>query len=119
MTGANEDDVDENPANTEQLRVQLEDAASRKWWARILYTLGSQYGSTQFRFVGKADDGRWLYVSETFPAPPLNRTPPEEQWAPGLQASLRQLHRDISRDGWQLSARGKQPWDLTFSRAKS
>ena len=116
MAGMNEDDMDENPANTEQLRVELEDAASRKWWVRILYTLGSQYGSTQFRFVGKADDGRRLYVSDTFPGPPLNRTPLEEQWAPGLQASLRQLCREIARDGWSETGHGTQPWDLSFTR---
>ena len=64
----------------EQLRIELEDAASVKWWARILYTLGSQYGRTQLRFVGKAEDGRRLYTGDTFPGPPLNRTPPEEAW---------------------------------------
>lgn len=36
-----------HPGREERLRVELEDAASRKWWARILYTLGSQYGRTQ------------------------------------------------------------------------
>jgi hypothetical protein len=117
MDSMEEDSMGEDLVNTQQLRVELEDAASRKWWARILYTLGSQYGSTQFRFVGKADDGRRLYVSDTFPGPPLNRTPPEEEWAPGLQASLSQLRRDIARDGWSETGHGTQPWDLTFSRA--
>lgn len=110
--------MNEDRGTTERLTVELEDAASSKWWARILYTLGSQYGRTQLRFVGKADDGRRLYVSDTFPGPPLNPTPPEEEWAPGLQASLRQLRQEITRDGWSETGRGKQPWDLTFSRGK-
>lgn len=103
----------------ERLRIELEDAASRKWWARILYTLGSQYGRTQLRFVGSTEDGRRLYTSDTFPGPPLNGTPPEEAWAPGLQASLRQLRQEIDSDGWTETGHGKQPWELTFSRPKA
>lgn len=102
----------------ERLRMELEDAASQKWWARILYTLGSQYGRTQLRFVAKAEDGRRLYTGDTFPGPPLNRTPPEEAWAPGLQASLSRLRQEITRDGWAETSRGAQPWELTFSRRR-
>ncbi|MGN7200078.1 hypothetical protein [Arthrobacter sp. SAFR-044] len=102
----------------ERLRIELEDAASRKWWARILYTLGSQYGRTQLRFVGKAEDGRRLYTGDTFPGPPLNPTPPEEAWAPGLQASLGRLRQEIAGDGWAETSRGAQPWELTFSRRR-
>lgn len=108
-----------SPAREELLHLELEDAASRKWWARIFYTLGSQYGRTQLRFVGRTGDGRRLYVSDTFPGPPLNSTPPEETWAPGLQASLDQLCQDIARDGWTETGRGAQPWELTFSRRKA
>ena len=108
-----------SPGGEERLGVELEDAASRTWWARILYTLGSQYGRTQLRFVARASDGRRLYVSDTFPGPPLNATPPEEAWAPGLQASLHQLCQDITRDGWSETGRGAQPWDLTFTRRKA
>ncbi|MDQ0768914.1 hypothetical protein QF031_001663 [Pseudarthrobacter defluvii] len=102
----------------ERLRIELEDAASVKWWARILYTLGSQYGRTQLRFVGKTEDGRRLYVSDTFPGPPLNATPPAEAWAPGLQASLSRLREEIARDGWSENSQGTQPWELTFSRRR-
>ncbi|MDQ0664096.1 hypothetical protein QFZ35_002594 [Arthrobacter ulcerisalmonis] len=104
------------PGAEEWLRIELEDAASSKWWARIFYTFGSQYGRTQLRFVGRTEDGRRLYTSDTFPGPPLNPTPPEEAWAPGLEASLNQLRREISRDGWTETSRGVQPWELTFSR---
>lgn len=103
-------------AAEERLRIELEDAASRKWWARILYTLGSQYGRTQLRFVGMTPEGRRLYASDTFPGPPLNATPPEEKWAPGLEASLTQLRGEIARDGWLETGRGTQPWELTFTR---
>jgi len=112
---------DAHPDNgtEERLRIELEDAASAKWWARILYTFGSQYGRTQLRFVGRTEDGRRPYVSDTFPGPPLNATPPTEAWAPGLQASLHQLRGEIARDGWSETSHGKQPWDLTFSRHRA
>lgn len=100
----------------EKLQIELEDAASQSWWARILYTLGSQYGRTQLRFVGKTDDDRRLYVSDTFPGPPLGATPPEEQWAPGMEASLAELRQQIARDGWAETSRGQKPWELTFAR---
>ena len=99
----------------ETLQIELEDAASGSRWRRILYTLGSQYGRTQLRFVGKADDRR-LYVSDTFPGPPLGATPPDEQWAPGMEASLAELRQQIARDGWSETSRGQRPWDLTFTR---
>ncbi|WP_457950343.1 hypothetical protein ACTAQI_07040 [Pseudarthrobacter sp. alpha12b] len=107
-----------HPWPEERLRIELEDAASRKWWARILYTLGSQYGRTQLQFVGRTVDGRRLYASDTFPGPPLNPTPPEEAWAPGMEASLSQLRQEIARDGWSETSHGAQPWELTFSRRK-
>lgn len=100
----------------ETLQIELEDAASMSWWARILYTLGSQYGRTQLRFVGKTDDDRRLYVSDTFPGPPPGATPPAEQWAPGMEASLAELRQQIARDGWSETGRGRKPWELTFAR---
>ncbi|MFP5313704.1 MAG: hypothetical protein ACLGH7_15085 [Actinomycetes bacterium] len=102
----------------EVLQIELEDAASRKWWMRILYTLGSQYGRTQLRFIARTEDGQRLYTSDTFPGPPLNRTPPEEAWAPGLDASLDRLRSAIERDGWTETRRGLQPWELTVSRRR-
>ena len=108
----------ERPEAEELLRIELEDAASRKWWARILYTLGSQYGRTQLRFIARTQDGRTLYTGDTFPGPPLNATPPDEAWAPGMQASLRRLRQEIEGDGWLEISRGEQPWDLTFSRRR-
>ncbi|WP_413249526.1 hypothetical protein [Sinomonas flava] len=100
----------------ERLRIELEDAASASWWARILYTLSSQYGSTQLRFVGKSDDGSTLYRGETFPGPPLNRTPPREGWAPGMEECLRRLRSEIDGDGWVETGRGEQPWQISYTR---
>ncbi|VXC23150.1 conserved hypothetical protein [Arthrobacter sp. 9AX] len=100
----------------ETLQIELEDAASISWWARILLTLGSQYGRTQLRFVGKTDSNPRLYVSDTFPGPSLGATPPEEQWAPGMEASLAELRQQIARDGWSQTSSGRKPWDLTFTR---
>lgn len=92
----------------ETLQIQLEDAASFSWWARIFQTLGSQYGRTQLRFVGKTDGGQQLYVSDTFPGSPLDATPPEEQWAPGMEASLAELRQQIARDRWSETSRGQR-----------
>lgn len=100
----------------ETLQIELEDAASGSWWRRILYTLGSQYGRTQLRFVGKADGDRRLYVSDTFPGPPLGATPPDEQWAPGMEASLAGLRQQLAGDGWAETGYGDKPWDVTFTR---
>jgi hypothetical protein len=100
----------------ETLKIELEDAASRSWWARILYTLGSQYGRTQLRLVGKTDGGRRLYISDTFPAPSPGPMAPEEEWAPGMEASLADLCRQIARDGWSEVGRGQRLWDRTFTR---
>ena len=101
----------------QKLQIELEDAASSSWWARILYTLGSQYGRTQLRFVGKADGNRRLYVSDTFAGPPLGTTPPEEPWAPGMERSLAGLRQQTARDGWSEAGRGLRPWELTFTRS--
>jgi len=100
----------------ETLQIELEDAASSSWWARILYTLGSQYGRTQLRFVGKTDGGRRLYVSDTFPGPSSGPAAPEEEWAPGMEASLDGLRQQLAQDGWLETGRGQRRWDMTFTR---
>lgn len=97
-----------------RLRIELDDAASSSWWARILYTLASQQGQSQLRFVGKTEDGRVLYRGDTFPSPPLGAASPREAWAPGMEASLSKLEREITRDGWVEDGRGPRAWDVTF-----
>ncbi|MGT2462215.1 hypothetical protein [Sinomonas atrocyanea] len=106
----------ERPGSARTLRVELEDPASVPWWARVLYTLSSQYGRSPMRFVARADDGRILYRGATFAGPALGRTAPREAWAPGLEASLAELRAEIARDGWLESSHGQQPWDLTYVR---
>jgi hypothetical protein len=100
----------------ETLRVELQDIGGTAWWARILTTLSSQSGSTQYRFVGRvADEVR--YSSSTFMSPtPVSPVPPEEKWAPGMTRSLDELVSDIRRDGWTQTGRGSEPWSLTFER---
>ena len=100
----------------ETLHVELQDIGGTAWWARLLTTLSSQTGSTQLRFVGRvADEVR--YSSSTFASPtPISPIPPEEQWAPGMTRSLKELVSDLRRDGWTPSGRGTEPWALTFER---
>ncbi|MHA7240490.1 hypothetical protein [Arthrobacter sp. TMS1-12-1] len=102
------------PAET--LTIALEDVGATSWWARILTTLSSQYGSTQQRFVGKVN-GRTRYKSSTFPAAgAVSPMPPQEQWAPGMTAALEELRRDLAKDGWEQISRGKDPWSLAYKR---
>lgn len=100
----------------ETLHVELQDIGGTAWWARILTTLSSQTGSTQFRFVGRvADEVR--YSSSTFVSPtPISPVVPEEKWAPGMTRSLEELVRDIRHDGWTQAGRGSEPWSLIFER---
>ena len=42
--------------------------------------------------------------------------PPREAWAPELTQSLAEPRREIEGDGWVVSGRGDQPWDLHFRR---
>jgi hypothetical protein len=105
------------PAET--LTVTLEDVGDTAWWARILTILGSQYGSTQRRFVGQID-GETRYKSSTFPVVGSVRpVSPQEQWAPGMTAALEELQRDLTQDGWGQTSRGRDPWSLTYERVTS
>lgn len=98
------------------LHVELEDAASSSWWARVLYTLVSQNGLAQLRFVAKDEDGRRLYRGATFPAPPFGARQPREAWAPGMEESLPGLLAQIERDGWVEAGRGPRPWEYSYVR---
>ena len=100
----------------ESLHIELEDAASASWWARILYTLASQYGRTPLHFTGRSGDGHLLYRGATFQGPALEGPPQMEQWAPGVEEALRDLQAEIARDGWVESGRGVRPWEFSFVR---
>jgi hypothetical protein len=101
----------------EQLTVALEDIGGTSWWASILATLGSQYGSTQQRFVGKVQ-GETRYKSSTFPAArSFTPSSPHEEWAPGMSAALAELKQDLARDGWVQVAGGADPKSLLYERA--
>ena len=104
-------------ATQESLQVELQDAASGFWLARFLQTLVSQYGHTQLRFIARTQDGSVLYEGGTFPGPPLGRTPPREEWAPGMEAALKELTARIRSDGWHETLRGKEKWQLSFARS--
>ncbi|BCW45250.1 hypothetical protein StoSoilB5_24340 [Arthrobacter sp. StoSoilB5] len=105
--------------HTETLTVALEDVGDTSWWAKILTILGSQYGSTQQRFVGQVD-GKTRYKSSTFPvAGSVGPISPQEQWAPGMRAALEELQRHLARDGWRETSRGRDPWSLKYERVTS
>lgn len=101
---------------TETLVVVREDIGATAWWARILTIRGSQYGSTQQRFVGRTG-GSTSYKSSAFPVPgSAGPITPEEQWAPGMGAALEELKQDLHRDGWEQTSQGTEPWSLTYTR---
>lgn len=104
------------PPTAETLTVALEDIGTTSWWARILTILGSQYGSTQQRFVGQVN-GKTQYKSSTFPVPgSVGPVAPQEQWAPGMTAALEELQRDLIKDGWEQISHGREPWSFTYMR---
>lgn len=100
----------------EKLTIALEDIGGTSWWASILTILGSQYGSTQQRFVGQVE-GKTRYKSPTFPAArSVTPVSPQENWAPGMTAALAELKRDLARDGWVQVSGGEDPKSLVYER---
>jgi len=98
------------------LRIDLEDVGGTSWWARLITTLASQYGSTTQRFVGRVD-GERRYTGPTFVAPgTIGRLPPEDAWAPDMAHSLAELRREIAADGWVEVGRGSEPWAYRYER---
>ena len=101
----------------EKLTVALEDIGGTSWWASILTTLGSQYGSSQQRFVGQVD-GKTRYKSPAFPAArSVTPVSPQEDWAPGMTAALAELKRELVRDGWVQVSDGRDLKALLYERA--
>jgi len=98
------------------LHIVLEDVGGTSWWAGVLTTLTSQVGSRLLRFVGSVDGDR-RYKGPTFAAPRASRSvPPQEEWAPGMADSLRQVQRDVEADGWAQVGRGTDPWSFQYQR---
>ena len=103
------------------LRVQLEDAATRRGWVGTLGLLSG--GMQQWHFVGMLGE-KVQYESRTFSAPyswghlPLGRTMlPRNEWAPGMDAALDELRREIAEDDWVVVGRGEQPWEDIYGRS--
>ena len=100
------------------LRVELEDAGTRRGWVS---TLGLLSGAMQqWHFVGMLGD-EVRYESHTFSAPyswghlPLGRTVlPRNEWAPGMDEALDALRREITGDGWVLVGHGEQEWEDSY-----
>ena len=99
-----------------KLTIALEDVGGTSWWASVLTTLGSQYGSTLQRFVGQVA-GETLYKSSTFPAArSVGPMSPQEEWAPGMAKALAELQRDLVTDGWAQVSKGDDPWSFVYER---
>lgn len=102
------------------LRIELEDAATRRSWLGTLGLLSG--GMQQWHFVGMLGD-TVQYESDTFSAPyswghlPLGRTVlPREEWAPGMDEALDGLRREVETDGWVRAGRGEQDWEDLYRR---
>jgi hypothetical protein len=102
------------------LTVELEDVATRSWWASLMGLLTA--GVQVWHFVGLVE-GRVAYESPTFTAPyswgrlPLGRTVlPRAEWAPGMDESLEELRQRIKDDGWVEAGHGEQPWQDVYRR---
>lgn len=96
------------------LRIELEDAATRRAWVSTLGLLAGMM--QQWHFVGLLG-GEVRYESDTFSAPyswghlPLGRTMlPRDEWAPGMDEALDGLRREITADGWVVAGHGEQAW---------
>jgi hypothetical protein len=110
-------------AEEDSLVIELEDLGATSWWAGILTTLGSQYGSTYSRFVGHAvsADPRWPTYTLAGPSFPRVRSlpdslAPEEAWAPGTGAALAELRHRLEAEGWRLVGHGESPWAYRYVR---
>ena len=98
------------------LQIDLEDVGGTSWWARLITTLASQYGSTTQRFVGRVG-GERRYTGPTFVVPgTIGRLPPEDAWAPDMAQSLAALRQEIAADGWVELGRGSEPWAYRYER---
>jgi hypothetical protein len=98
------------------LEIYLETVGGTSWWASLITTLASQYGSTTQRFVGRVD-GERRCTGPTFVAPgTIGRLPPEDAWAPDMAQSLVELRREIAADGWVEVGRGPEPWAYRYQR---
>jgi hypothetical protein len=96
------------------LRIELEDAATRKAWVSTLGLLAGMM--QQWHFVGLLGE-KVRYESDTFSAPyswghlPLGRTMlPRDEWAPGMDEALDGLRAEITADGWVVAGHGEQAW---------
>ena len=105
------------------LEIELEDYAGTSWLTSVLTTLGSQFGTGTYRFIGVAHsrDPRWptyRVVGDTFVGARafLADIPPQESWSPGMTESLSALRGDLADHGWILTGRGNEPWSYRYIR---
>jgi hypothetical protein len=105
----------------DELEVETEKHAETSLFNRLWSGFFTYWGSpSYFRFVGRARsaDPRWptyQVVGATFPGTRLD-DPSKEPWVNEQQASLKELHQQLLREGWRLVGRGEHWWSRRYRR---
>lgn len=100
----------------ETAQIELQDVGSTSWWAGVLTTIASQYGTAHLRFVARVG-GSVRYTGSTFltQARPTPGTP----LAPEVLRSLDDVCDELERDGWIRVGRGAEPWSWIYERLQA
>lgn len=100
------------------LRVVREEVPAPSTRSAVLRVLSAPFGEATMRFAGMVD-GERRYAGPTFLSPrAVPAMAPREDWAPGLDAALMALRREIVAAGWAYLGQGEQPWDLFYRRPR-
>jgi hypothetical protein len=108
----------------DSLEIELEEAGGGSLVGSLVATLSAQQGHGWYRFLGRARsaDPRWpeyAIIGGTFAAPRASLSlpiPPDDAWAPDMDARLAELRAELVAEGWLLSGRGEQPWAYRYTR---
>jgi hypothetical protein len=108
----------------DMLVVELEEAGGSTFVGSLMATLATQSGQAYYRFIGRARsaDRRWpeyAVIGGTFAAPHAFLSlpiPPDEAWAPEMDARLAELRAELVAEGWILAGRGEHPWAYRYTR---
>jgi hypothetical protein len=106
------------------LEIELEDAGGGSFVGSLVATLSAQQGHAWYRFIGRARsaDRRWpeyVIMGGTFAAPRAafsRPIPPDDAWAPDMEARLTELRDELVAEGWLLAGRGEHPWSFRYTR---
>jgi hypothetical protein len=105
----------------DELEVEVEDLGATSLPARLLTSLVTQYGTSYFRFVGRARsaDSRWptyRAIGASFPATGLDDPSGKGAWAEEQRGRLEELHQQLLREGWRPAGHGDHWWSRRYRR---